>query len=318
MTRVSVHRWSSDNKSPGDGRWTVARRMFIHWGPEERRQDAHLDVYVNRKPGHGWGSYIRFDGPHAETPIDAGLFLGRWLSVFAGTSKGRRLNRALRVKGACAENRYQGGSRQIEFCLSVGHAAEKWAQNALVQWALWTDPEHTVFGRWQREEMRQAHSAVYTWTYEHVRRGYHHPASALLDAVLGKTVHTVTKSDPYPAVVYLPEGEYPVTVTLEHRTWKRPRSPRAWPRATNVAIECVPISKGGTGYCPTGKISYGDDDGICSTSGGRQLTPYEAADPGKWVPVGVATFTERVLKDRARYRHPGWVPEHPTDREITV
>jgi hypothetical protein len=29
-------------------------------------------------------------------------------------------------------------------------------------------------------------------------------------------------------------------------------------------------------------------------------------------------FTETVLKERARYRHLGWVPEHPTDGTINV
>lgn len=315
---MSVHRWTSNDKAPGDGRWSFARRAFIHWGPEKNRHSAHVDVYLNRRHGHGWGFMLRLDGPTAETPIDAGLFLGRWAYVFAGTSLGRTLNRVLRVKGECAENGYQGGSRQIEFRLSVGDAAGQFAENALIEWHLWSDPDHSVLTRWEVKEMRKQHSALYLWTYRWFRRGRIRPFKTVLDAVLGKTVCTVVKSDPVPSVVCLPEGEYPVTVTLEQRTWRRPRSPRAWLHQATADVEVVPTSEGGPGYCPTGRIKYGDDDGTVSTCGGRTLTPIEAADPAKWVPIGIASFTESVLKDRARYRHVGYVPEHPTDREIAV
>jgi len=305
---VSVHRHHSDDKRPGDGRFTFARRWFWHWGLEEHREDAHLDVYVNRKPGHGWGGYLRFDGPDAESPVDAALFLGRWLAVFAGTSKGSRLNRWLRVTG----------SREIEVRLSLSDAAGRVVQNFLVEWSLWADPDHKVMTKWERNEMRKTHSAAYVWAYGTLRRGYHHPLRAVFDAVFGKTVYSVVKSDPVPTVVCLPEGDYPVTVTLRQATWKRPRSPRAWLRMATAEVEVVAVKDGGPGYIPTGRIKYGEDDGIVSSSGGRALTAREAADPELWVPIAVGAFTTSVLKDRAKYRRLGWVPEHPTDREITV
>jgi len=313
-----VHRWSSDDKEPGDGRLTLARRWFIHWGPDDHREDAHLDVYANRKPGHGWGFQLRFDGPDAETPLDAGLFLGRWLTVFAGTSKGRRLNRVLRVRGWEKGDPSRAGSRALKFRVHGARDGGEWVESCLVEWLAWADPEHQVFGRWNRDEMLKERSRGYVATYEHVRRGYHHPARAVLDRLLGKTVHTLVESEPVPALVCLPEGEYPVTVTLEQRTWKRPRSPRTWARHVAAEVEVVPTSQGGPGYCPTGRVKYGHDDGTVSTSGGRALTAREAADPGKWVPIGVAAFTESVLKDRARHRRLGWAPEHPTDKEIQV
>lgn len=305
------HHWSSPDKNPGDGRLTFARRWFWHWGPDEHREDAHLDVYANRKPDHGWGFQLRFDGPDAETPIDAGLFLGRWLVVFSGTSKGRRLNRALRVRGWEKGDPYQAGSREIEFRLQSGRdCAGQWAENFLVQWSLWTDPEHHVMGRWHRKRMiEQGRSRAATAAYEHIRRGYHHPARAVLDRILGKTVHTCEKSEPVPAVVCMPEADYPVTVTLERRTWKRPRSPRAWLRSADADVEVVNTRDGGLGFVPTGKVKYGYDDGIVSTTGGRQLTAREAADPGLWVPIGIAAFTGSVLKDRARYGYRPSMPE---------
>lgn len=303
-----LHHWHSDDKNPGDGRWTLARRWFWHWGPEEHREDAHLDVYANRKPHHGWGFYLRFDGPDAESPVDAALFLGRWLCVFAGTSKGRRLNRWLRVTG----------SREIEVRLSLSDAAGRVVQNFLVEWSLWADPDHKVFTKWERAEMRKSHSAAYMWTYTHLRRGYHHPLRAVFDAVFGKTVYSKVESEPVPSVVCLPEGDYPVTVTLRQATWKRPRSLRPWLRMATADVEVVATWDGGAGFVPTGKVKYGSDDGIVSSSGGRQLTAWETSDPALWVPIAVGAFTGSVLRDRAKYRHLGWVPEHPTDREITV
>lgn len=188
---MSVHHWHSDDKQPGDDRFTFARRWFWHWGPEAHREDAHLDVYANRKPGHGWGFYLRFDGPDAESPVDVALFLGRWLAVFAGTSKGRRLNRWLRVTRACSENRWQGGSREVAATLRLSEAAGRVVQNFLVEWSLWADPEHHVFTKWERAEMRKTHSAAYVWAYGTLRRGYHHPLRAVVDAVFGKTVYSV-------------------------------------------------------------------------------------------------------------------------------
>ena len=314
-----MHRWTSNDKSPTDGRWTFARRMFIHWGPEKNNHSAHLDVYLNRRHGHGLGFMVRFDGPHAETPIDAGLFLGRLAFVFAGTSLGRTLNRLLHVTGETAENRWQGGSRELAFRISNStEGAGRIAENLLIEWHLWSDPDHSVFGKWDRKRMLEHHSRVYTALYATIRRGYHHPIKAILDALFGKTVCTVEKSDPVHAVACFPEGEYQVTVTLEQRTWKRPRSPRAWLRHADAEVEVVPKSEGGPGYCPTGRVKYGDDDGIVSTSGGRTLTPIEASDPAKWVPIGIGAFTTSVLRDRAENRPAGWVPEHPLDKTVTV
>lgn len=303
------HYWARDERRPGiDGPRVYAKRRFLHWGPEDKRRDVHLDVYANRPGGHGWGFQVRLDGPHAETPIDAGLFLGRWLYVFAGTSLGRRLCQLARVQG------YPTGSRQVSFAVQRLDGAP--LAGLVIKWCLWVDPEHQTFGRWQRDKMRAARGPVRTWLYAHVRRGYWHPFGDLANLVFGRTAYTVDEGDTITVSASLPEGDYPLTLTLERATWKRPRSRRKRTRVS-VDIRVVPTAEGGPGYAPTGKTSYGSDDGLvgCST---RELTRFEAATPDKWVPVAVAKFVEHVLKERARYRHLGWTPEHPTQTEITV
>ena len=113
---MALHRYALDDDRRGAPGRSYGRRHFWHWGPEENRSDAHVDVYLNRPPGHGWGFMLRLDGVNAETPLDAAIWLGRWLYVFAGTSKGSRLNRWLRLIPT-KDNHWQV-SREISLRLS--------------------------------------------------------------------------------------------------------------------------------------------------------------------------------------------------------
>jgi hypothetical protein len=283
-----VYWHASDDRAPGAPRISLARRMFIHWGPDNARHDAHLDVYFRHPHSHGWGGYLRLDGPGAETPLDAAIFLGPAFA-FAGTSVGRRLCRWLRVP--------DGSSRQISIELRRPEGGWKRLTHWTLCWSLWTDPEHQVRPtKWQRD-----HEHLSRWYV--ARRGYIHPIGDVLDQILGKTVCTTAKDDPIDAVAHFADGPVPLRVTLETRTWRRPRSPRTT-TMISAWVDVTPTSEGGPGLVPTGKYSYGKEDGLCGTSV-RELTPCEAADSDRWVPIAIASFTESVLHDRARY---GWRP----------
>lgn len=298
-----------DEKRPGDSRWTFAKRCFATWGsrdePHREGSSVSGDVYANRSPGHGWGFMARLDGPSAGTPIDVGVFFGRWFYLFASTNRGRRLNRFLRVTGETKENGWQGGSRQFEFRVFCGEGRRR-PENFLVQWHLWSDPDHAVFCRGDRDRMLERHSRTSVALYETFRRGYVHPLGWVFDKTLGKTRCDVVKGDPVEVTAYLPEGSYPLTAHLETRTWKRPRSPRSTIR-TEADYRVHSSAEGGPGFCPTGQEKWGSDDGLVG-SGTRELSAFEAATPDKWVPIAVASFIETVLKDRARYRYLGWAP----------
>lgn len=280
---------TSDDSAPGAPRFSLARRMFIHWGPDSADRSAHLDVYFRHSHSHGWGGYLRFDGTYAETPIDAALFLGPAFA-FAGTSTGRRLCRWLRVQ--------DGHSRQIGLELRRPEGGWRNLAHWTLTWSAWTDPDHQV--RPTKYVINK--EGLSRWYV--ARRGYVNPIGAVLDRALGKVAYTLEPvEEPQEAVAYLSDGAYPLTLQLERATWQRPRSRRRDER-TSVEIRVDSVTEGGPGFCPTGKYSYGDEDGIagCFT---RQLTAREASDPERWVPIAVAHFTEVILRDRARY---GWLP----------
>jgi hypothetical protein len=289
-------RWHSiPEKNEGAPRWSWGRRFFVHWGPDGAHRSAHAEVYWRSTHRHGLGWYLRFDGPGAETPIDAAVFAGR-SSIFVGTSVGRRLNRWLRLPEG-------GGSRKIGIELRTPDGGRAHLAHWTLTWALWTDPEHAVRpSRYVIE--REGLSRWYL-----ARRGYVHPVGDLLDRVLGKPVHTLVESDPVQATVHLEDGAWPVLVKLETRTWKRPRSPRSVV-SREAWVDVVLTSDGGRGGPPNGRWKYGGADGLygCGT---RELTQHEAADPARWVPIAVGRFTEAILLDRARY---GWKPTVPADR----
>jgi hypothetical protein len=282
-------RWRSvPEKGEGASRWSWGRRFFLYWGPDDADRSAHAEVYWRSTFNHGYGGYVRFDGPGAETPVDAAVFCGR-SSIFVGTSVGRRLCRWLRLPEG-------GGSRQVEVRLRAPDGGRAHLAHWVVTWALWTDPEHAVLSKYVIE--REGLSRWYV-----ARRGRVRPVGGILNRVLGKQVHTLVESDPVPATVHLADGAWPVVVKLETRTWKRPRSPRvvvsreAW-------VDVVLTRDGGRGGPPNGRWKCGGEDGLygCGT---RELTANEAADPARWVPVGVAAFTEAILQQRARH---GWRP----------
>lgn len=287
-----VHRVNYRDGEPPK-RFAVNRAVFAHWGPDKNQHQAHVEIAV-RQMAWTWGAKVRLDGPYAETPIDAALYLGP-VAVYAGTSLGVRLCRWLRMP--------DHGSREIsvEAQGSDRGAGEHWAATRWVlRWALWTDPEHAVM---LGGEKRGA-----SWWYR-IRRGYTHPIGAVVDLALGKVKYSTDTLASVDAVGWLPEGGYPLHLKLTRATWKRPRSPKAVVRR-DVDWEVVPQSEGGPGMAQTGRIKWGSDDGICAAST-PPLTARQAHYPNQWIPAALGSFTTQVLRDRARYSAVDWTPTGP-------
>jgi hypothetical protein len=294
---------ATNDKAPGAKRLSLYRRAWLHWGSDEFGGAHSVSAEVTFRGSYrgGIGFEVRFDGPSAETPIDAAVFLGP-LSVFAGTSMGSTLNRWLRVR--------PGHSREIGVQLSGSDGAVSRLAYTTFQWSLWTDPEHQVRpSKYVREQ-----GGLSRWYC--MRRGYTHPIGRVLDIALGRTAYTTEDVAEVDAVAHLQDGPYPLTLTLRRSRWQRPRSPRGITRVA-VEYEVVPVAEGGPGSCPTGKESWGVDNGLVSAST-RELSAAEAADPAPWAPLAVGAFTERVLAQRARY---GWrqaVAASLVDSEVTI
>lgn len=291
MTRLHASDYRSDY--PRERRPWVARRWFLYTGALDDPARHNIEVHVDRRWRTRLGASLRFDSPHAETPIDASVHVGP-ASVFVSTSAGRALNRWLRVES--------GASRelQVEYYTSADQRGlARRLTHAVLQWSLWTDPEHQVLSRYQKERMSRSYVA---------RRGYVHPVGAVVDRVLGKVVYSTEELATREAVAWLPEGGYPLTLTLERATWKRPRSPWSMTRTT-VDFRVRSTEDHGPGFIPDGGDSFGSADGLVA-SGTRDLTEAEAADPELWAPIAVARCQELVLRDRTKERGTaGWRPD---------
>lgn len=290
-----MHTLVTKEKRPGSPRWSIARRMHCWWGghsDDETRHSASCEFYaLGATHNHGWGFEIRLDGPHAETPIDVSVTAGRLMSVFASTSLGSSL---CRIFGVRDEH-----SREFEFRISLGDGHFRWA-NATIQWSVWTDPDHQIITKWQRE-----HQGFSRWYL--ARRGYIHPIGRILNLIWGKTKYTKEEIQTAEATAHLEDGPYPLALTLERATWKRPRWPRAALVRTAVEYRVKSTAEGGRGYAES-SYKYGGDGLVSSST--RTLSTFEAANTEIWIPVAVASFTEQVLKDRARNH---WkAPSEPT------
>ena len=114
------------------------------------------------------------------------------------------------------------------------------------------------------------------------------------DFVLGKTECTTVKHDPISATVSLPEGNYPVTVIFETRTWKRPRWPLARVRsgADVDSEQGIPIPGKGENSWDCGEDAY--------HSIGTSATTIEEA---------IAYTIEVVTERRLKYGGKNWQPE---------
>lgn len=264
------------------------RALHVHWGKD---RSAHLEASF-RIGLLGVGAEVRFDSPSGETPIDAVLRLGP-LTLFFGTSIGARLNRWLRVP--------DGQSREIGASLLLPDGRPRQLARWVLQWGLWIDPEHQVMTRWQKARSSRWYRA---------RRGYINPVGDVLDLTLGKIKGQVETVGTASTIAWLPEGGYPLDLKLKKHTWGRPRS-RFYRREWTVSCTVRPCTEGGPGYCPTGKFSYGDDDGLCGSST-PPITDEQSIDPKVWSTLAAASFAADVRHQRRRYRPDGWVPAAPT------
>lgn len=143
--------------------------------------------------------------------------------------------------------------------------------NWSIHWKVWT-PEH----EWS--------SSTPKW-----RDGWFN----IPDFFLGRNKYTKVDQKPIPAVVSLPEGDYPVTVIFFTQTWKRPRWPVAKIRkGGNVDIEHgIPIPG-------KGESSWDCTDGAYMSIGTSAMTVEEA----------IADVIERVNERRIRYGGKNWKP----------
>lgn len=115
-----------------------------------------------------------------------------------------------------------------------------------------------------------------------------------LDILFGRTRCTTEKLAAAPAVVTLPEGEYPVQVIIERRTWSRKRAP--WWK--HVRVNATVESEKGLPIPGKGENGWDMDDDAYFSIGTPETTVEAAA----------AYAAEQVLKTRQRYASRNWVP----------
>lgn len=117
-----------------------------------------------------------------------------------------------------------------------------------------------------------------------------------VDFLLGKTIYTSKSLTDFPKRkrVLMPEGLYPVDVTLTEDTWKRPRWP--WPHVVRRAqIECpIPIPTPGKG----------ENSWDC----GEDAT-YGLTCPASTINEALSMLKESVMQDRERYGGKNWKPQ---------
>lgn len=114
------------------------------------------------------------------------------------------------------------------------------------------------------------------------------------DFFLGKARYTKVDQEPIPAVVSLPEADYPVMVTFFTQTWKRPR----WP-VPKVSQGAYVDSEQGIPIPGKGENSWDCEDTAYLSIGTSATTVEEA----------LADIVERVNERRERYGGKGWFPE---------
>lgn len=111
------------------------------------------------------------------------------------------------------------------------------------------------------------------------------------DFFFGRAKYSQVDSQPVETVVNLPEGAYPVTVTLFESTWKRARWP--WPRKMiRARVDCG--EQGIPAHAGKGENSWDLEDDIT----------YSMTCPETTVEGAVKRLTVSVLSERARYGDP--------------
>jgi hypothetical protein len=117
------------------------------------------------------------------------------------------------------------------------------------------------------------------------------------DLLMGHNDYKSEVIETHPALVTMPEGHYPGTVTINRATWTR----RRWPFSLypKVRVDSRIEVPGGVPVPGKGENSYDcDEDAICSTG---SSTPTVAA--------AVAQITKSALETRERYGGKNWLPE---------
>ena len=131
------------------------------------------------------------------------------------------------------------------------------------------------------------------------------------DFLLGKPKYTTKDLEVHMAAVPMPEGSYPVQVTIFESTWKRPRWP--WPRKMIRTTTDVMPNKYGSpdGRKPgDGMIPYpgkGESSWDCGQSGSSSSTA-----PCKTVKEAIEEFRKYIMGRRTRHGSgEAWRPEPP-------
>ena len=151
-----------------------------------------------------------------------------------------------------------------------------------IHWRLWSPT-----GEWSRTTPAWRDGGVFLWSL-----------------IFGASDCATELLSEHEARVPLPEGEYPVRVRIERRTWTRPRWPRAlgpWLVSRSASLEAP------QGLPVPGKWS--DDDAIYGMGGGPGDATVEGA-------VGRAVTA--VLKDRRRRGGEGWKPRARYRRTVPL
>jgi hypothetical protein len=144
----------------------------------------------------------------------------------------------------------------------------------MLRWNLWTDPNCWV----------------------NTRPRWRYGSFDLYDFLLGRAAYSSVEAEESRSTLYMPEGEYPVTVKFEDATWKRPRWPwSASMRRADVTPDFpVPIpAKGESSYDQ-------DEDAIHDISVGGDCRTAEEA---------VEALRESVMRTRSKRESANWRPE---------
>jgi hypothetical protein len=116
------------------------------------------------------------------------------------------------------------------------------------------------------------------------------------DLLMGRNDYRSEVLETHRALVTMPEGQYPATVTINRATWTRRRWPfRLFPR---VRVDSHIEVAGGIPVPGKGENSYDSDDDAINSTGSS--TPTVAA--------AVAQMTKSALETRERYGGRNWRP----------
>ncbi|SRR5579875_1113039 len=241
------------------------RGFWWHWQnlkkDEPRRKGVHGRAWLHRRRGGVFGIEWHIPGRSFKVGFTIGgiedqvrLSLCLWLfSLYFSIEQLPLLNRWEAAKGY----------HDLETSLSI-FAWTLW-------WSIWHDDNE-----WRKSDPK--------W-----RRG----SFDIPDFFLGRNTYQKVDQEPIPAVVHLPEGDYPVTVQFFTQTWKRPR----WPFA-RVRSGADVDSEQGLPIPGKGENSWDCDDDAFMSIGTSASTVEEA----------IADATKRVLERRERYGGKNWIP----------